>query len=56
MMHYVRQGDPKGLGHAVLCAAPHVRPRPFAVLLGDDLIDPRDPRSAHDDVQGYAAV
>jgi UTP--glucose-1-phosphate uridylyltransferase len=42
-MHYVRQGDPKGLGHAVLCAAPHIGEQPFAVLLGDDLIDPRDP-------------
>ncbi|MGW3622229.1 UTP--glucose-1-phosphate uridylyltransferase GalU [Streptomyces sp. NPDC000880] len=42
-MHYVRQGDPRGLGHAVLCAAPHVGDQPFAVLLGDDLIDPRDP-------------
>ncbi|RXX43921.1 UTP--glucose-1-phosphate uridylyltransferase, partial [Streptomyces alfalfae] len=42
-MHYVRQGDPKGLGHAVLCAAPHVGDEAFAVLLGDDLIDPRDP-------------
>ncbi|MEU8886524.1 UTP--glucose-1-phosphate uridylyltransferase GalU [Streptomyces sp. NPDC048442] len=42
-MHYVRQGDPRGLGHAVLCAAPHVGNEAFAVLLGDDLIDPRDP-------------
>ncbi|ASY34342.1 MULTISPECIES: UTP--glucose-1-phosphate uridylyltransferase GalU [unclassified Streptomyces] len=42
-IHYVRQGDPKGLGHAVLCAAPHVGQEAFAVLLGDDLIDPRDP-------------
>jgi UTP--glucose-1-phosphate uridylyltransferase len=42
-MHYVRQGDPRGLGHAVLCAEPHVGNQPFAVLLGDDLIDPRDP-------------
>ena len=42
-MHYVRQGAPKGLGHAVLCAEPHVGDQPFAVLLGDDLIDPRDP-------------
>src|ERR1700739_1156150 len=42
-MHYVRQGDPKGLGHAVLCAAQHVGNEPVAVLLGDDLIDPRDP-------------
>jgi UTP--glucose-1-phosphate uridylyltransferase len=42
-MHYVRQGDPKGLGHAVLCAAQHVGHEPFAVLLGDDLIDPKEP-------------
>ncbi|WP_069816310.1 UTP--glucose-1-phosphate uridylyltransferase GalU [Streptomyces sp. TP-A0874] len=42
-IHYVRQGDPRGLGHAVLCAAPHVGDQSFAVLLGDDLIDPRDP-------------
>ncbi|MEV8319585.1 UTP--glucose-1-phosphate uridylyltransferase [Streptomyces sp. NPDC059900] len=42
-IHYIRQGDPRGLGHAVLCAAPHIGPHPFAVLLGDDLIDPRDP-------------
>jgi UTP--glucose-1-phosphate uridylyltransferase len=40
---YVRQGDPRGLGHAVLCAAGHVGDEPFAVLLGDDLIDARDP-------------
>lgn len=42
-IHYVRQGDPRGLGHAVLCAASHVGDAPFAVLLGDDLIDDRDP-------------
>ena len=41
-IHYVRQGDPKGLGHAVLCAAQHVGHEPFAVLLGDDLIDIHD--------------
>jgi UTP--glucose-1-phosphate uridylyltransferase len=42
-IHYVRQGDPRGLGHAVLMAADHVGAQPFAVQLGDDLIDPRDP-------------
>ena len=42
-IHYVRQGDPHGLGHAVLCARNHVGDHPFAVLLGDDLIDARDP-------------
>lgn len=41
-VHYVRQGIPKGLGHAVLCARHHVDDQHFAVLLGDDLIDPRD--------------
>ncbi|MDR6971221.1 UTP--glucose-1-phosphate uridylyltransferase GalU [Leifsonia shinshuensis] len=41
-MHYVRQGDPKGLGHAVLRAKMHVGREPFAVLLGDDIIDARD--------------
>ena len=43
MIHSVRQGAPKGLGHAVLCAAQHVGDHPFAVLLGDDFIHPRDP-------------
>src|ERR1700761_7841411 len=42
-IHSVRRGAPRGLGHAVLCAAKHVGHEPFAVLLGDDLIDPRDP-------------
>ncbi len=41
-VHYVRQGDPLGLGHAVLRARMHVGEQPFAVLLGDDLIDERD--------------
>ncbi|MCX6501634.1 MAG: UTP--glucose-1-phosphate uridylyltransferase GalU [Microbacterium sp.] len=42
-VHMVRQGEPKGLGHAVLRAKAHVGDHPFAVLLGDDLIDERDP-------------
>jgi UTP--glucose-1-phosphate uridylyltransferase len=41
-MHYVRQGNPLGLGHAVLRAKMHVGNEPFAVLLGDDIIDARD--------------
>ena len=41
-LYYVRQGDPKDLGHAVLCARQHIGNEPFAVLLGDDLIDERD--------------
>jgi len=42
-VHSIRQGAPKGLGHAVLCAADHVGDEPFAVLLGDDFIHPSDP-------------
>lgn len=38
-IHYVRQGDPKGLGHAVSKARAHVGNQPFALLLGDDIID-----------------
>ncbi|MET9796476.1 UTP--glucose-1-phosphate uridylyltransferase GalU [Nocardiopsis alba] len=41
-VHYVRQGEPRGLGHAVLCAEAHVGDNPFAVLLGDDLIESAD--------------
>ena len=41
-VHYLRQGDPLGLGHAILRARMHVGNEPFAVLLGDDLIDERD--------------
>ncbi|MEY4944196.1 MAG: UTP--glucose-phosphate uridylyltransferase GalU [Actinomycetota bacterium] len=42
-IHYTRQGDPRGLGHAVLRAKSHVGDHSFAVLLGDDVIDTRDP-------------
>jgi len=42
-IHYTRQGDPRGLGHAVLRAKSHVGEQSFAVLLGDDVIDSRDP-------------
>jgi len=41
-VHFVRQGQPRGLGHAVLCAKAHVGDEPFVVLLGDDMIDERD--------------
>jgi UTP--glucose-1-phosphate uridylyltransferase len=39
-IHYVRQGEPRGLGHAVSVAAEHVGNSPFAVLLGDDIMHP----------------
>ena len=37
-IHYIRQKDPQGLGHAVSIAEPHADREPFAVLLGDDII------------------
>jgi UTP--glucose-1-phosphate uridylyltransferase len=40
---YVRQGEPRGLGHAISCAASLVGNEPFAVMLGDDIIRSRVP-------------
>ena len=40
---YIRQPEPLGLGHAVLCAEPVVNDEPFAVILADDLIDAEPP-------------
>ncbi len=42
-LHYIRQKEAKGLGHAVLCARQFVGNEPFAVLLGDDIIDANVP-------------
>ena len=42
-VHYVRQGEAKGLGHAVSMARWHVRDEPFAVLLPDDIMHERSP-------------
>jgi len=37
-IHFIRQKEPKGLGHAILCAKTFVGKEPFAVLLGDDVV------------------
>ena len=37
-IHYIRQKEPKGLGHAVWCARNFIGDEPFAVLLGDDIV------------------
>ena len=37
-IHYVRQGEPRGLGHAISVARQHVGEEPFAVMLGDDIM------------------
>ncbi|MBU5454981.1 UTP--glucose-1-phosphate uridylyltransferase GalU [Caproiciproducens sp. MSJ-32] len=42
-IHYIRQKEPRGLGHAILCARAFVGNEPFAVLLGDDVVDSEVP-------------
>lgn len=42
-IHYTRQKEPRGLGHAILCAKQFVGDEPFAVLLGDDVVDGKVP-------------
>lgn len=37
-IHYIRQKEPKGLGHAIYCARTFIGNEPFAVLLGDDIV------------------
>ena len=37
-IHYIRQKEAKGLGHATLCAKTFIGDEPFAVLLGDDIV------------------
>lgn len=42
-IHYIRQKEPKGLGHAVWCARNFIGDEPFAVLLGDDIVQSETP-------------
>lgn len=42
-IHYIRQKEPKGLGHAVWCARNFIGEEPFAVLLGDDIVQSKTP-------------
>ena len=42
-IHYIRQKEPKGLGHAIHCAKSFIGNEPFAVLLGDDIVDASTP-------------
>lgn len=56
-IHYIRQKEPRGLGHAIACARSFVGEEPFAVLLGDDLVHARKPclkqlLEAHERYQG----
>jgi UTP--glucose-1-phosphate uridylyltransferase len=42
-IHYIRQKEPRGLGHAVWCARKFIGDEPFAVLLGDDIVRAEQP-------------
>lgn len=42
-IQYVRQKEPRGLGHAILCAKSFINNEPFAVILGDDIVDAQKP-------------
>lgn len=42
-IHYIRQKEPRGLGHAIHCAKSFVGNEPFAVMLGDDVVDSKVP-------------
>lgn len=42
-IHYIRQKEPRGLGHAIYCAKTFIGNEPFAVLLGDDIVDSKEP-------------
>lgn len=42
-IHYIRQKEPRGLGHAIYCAKAFIGNEPFAVLLGDDIVKSEEP-------------
>lgn len=42
-IHYIRQKEPRGLGDAILCASRFIGNEPFAVLLGDDIVNSQEP-------------
>ncbi len=52
-VYYIRQKEPKGLGHAILCAKSFVGDEPFAVLLGDDLVVPSDKPALQQLIEAY---
>jgi UTP--glucose-1-phosphate uridylyltransferase len=51
-IHYVRQGEPRGLGHAVSVAREHIGDEPFAVMLGDDIMS-EECSVLHDMIQAH---
>ncbi|MGE6487630.1 UTP--glucose-1-phosphate uridylyltransferase GalU [Paenisporosarcina sp. NPDC076898] len=55
-IHYVRQKEPLGLGHAILCAKKFIGNEPFAVLLGDDIIDSEDQPALRQMIEKFEEV
>ena len=56
-IYYVRQKEPKGLGHAILCAKSFIGDEPFAVLLGDDIVENHEGKPALKQlIEAYNAV
>ncbi|WII37174.1 UTP--glucose-1-phosphate uridylyltransferase GalU [Paenibacillus thiaminolyticus] len=56
-IHYIRQREPRGLGHAIWCARKFIGNEPFAVLLGDDIVEANTPclRQMLDVYESYEA-
>ncbi len=55
-VYYIRQKEPKGLGHAILCAKTFIGDEPFAVLLGDDLVVNKDEPALKQLIDAYYKV
>ena len=55
-IHYIRQKEAKGLGHAILCAKTFIKDEPFAVLLGDDVVVNETNPSTHQLIQAYDKI
>jgi len=55
-IHYIRQKEPKGLGHAVWCARKFIGDEPFAVLLGDDIVQNDDKPATKQLIEQYEAT
>ncbi len=55
-IHYIRQKEAKGLGHAVLCAKTFINDEPFAVLLGDDVVVNDENPATHQLIEAYNQI
>ncbi|MEE0880926.1 MAG: UTP--glucose-1-phosphate uridylyltransferase, partial [Turicibacter sp.] len=55
-IHYVRQKEAKGLGHAILCAKTFIKDEPFVVLLGDDVVVNDENPATHQLVNAYNKI